>query len=143
MTQSPATVKAITFSKTGDVDVIEKTDQPFPQQGPGDVILKVRATIMRPLWLAMAYLPAAVGVGRVCWCQFHRHLFQERTLPYPPPRNHRDGSRWGDCRAPHRSSCIEPPRVQGKMLRHRGQRHRRTYNNRAFKFGPIILSYRA
>jgi len=43
MSQFPATIKAITFSKTGDVDVIEKTDQPFPRQGPGDVILKVRA----------------------------------------------------------------------------------------------------
>lgn len=41
MSQFPATVKAITFSKTGDVDVIEKTEQPFPQQGPGDIILKV------------------------------------------------------------------------------------------------------
>jgi len=45
MSQFPETVKAITHSKTGDVDVIEKTDQPFPKQGPGDIILKVRATI--------------------------------------------------------------------------------------------------
>ena len=48
MSQFPATVKAITFSKIGDVDVIEKTDRPFPQQGPGDVILKVRAIIVPP-----------------------------------------------------------------------------------------------
>lgn len=50
MSQFPATVKAITYSKTGDVDVIEKTDQPFPQQGPGDVILKVRAGF----WVSLA-----------------------------------------------------------------------------------------
>jgi hypothetical protein len=48
MSQFPATVKAITFSKTGDIDVIEKTDQPFPQQNPGDVILKVCVTTIRP-----------------------------------------------------------------------------------------------
>jgi len=41
MSQFPETIKAITYSKTGNVDVIEKTDQPFPKQGPGDVILKV------------------------------------------------------------------------------------------------------
>jgi hypothetical protein len=45
MSQFPSTVKAITFSKTGDVNVIEKTEQPFPQQGPGDVILKVNSLL--------------------------------------------------------------------------------------------------
>ena len=49
MSQFPETVKAITFSKTGDVDVIEKTDQPFPKQGPGDVILKARAVAIYPV----------------------------------------------------------------------------------------------
>lgn len=43
MAQFPETVKAITYAKTGDVDVIEKTDQPFPKQDPGEVIIKVRA----------------------------------------------------------------------------------------------------
>ena len=47
MSQFPATVKAITFSKTGDVDVIERTEQPFPQQGPGDVLLKVYTCCLR------------------------------------------------------------------------------------------------
>jgi len=41
MSHFPATIKAITFSKTGGVDVIEKTERPFPQQGPKDIILKV------------------------------------------------------------------------------------------------------
>jgi len=41
MSHSPTTIKTISFSKTGDVDVIEETTQPFPKQGPGDVILKV------------------------------------------------------------------------------------------------------
>lgn len=41
MSQFPPTVKAITFAKTGGVEVIEKTELPFPQQGPGDVIVKV------------------------------------------------------------------------------------------------------
>ena len=48
MSQFPATVKAVTFSKTGDVDVIEETAKPFPKQGPRDVILKVRATTTQP-----------------------------------------------------------------------------------------------
>ena len=50
MSQFPPTVKAITFAKTGGIEVIEKTEQPFPKQGPGDVILKVCATTMRPLY---------------------------------------------------------------------------------------------
>ena len=49
--QFPKTMKAITFSKTGEVDVIEKTERPFPEQGPGDIVVKVRAPIMRlPFW---------------------------------------------------------------------------------------------
>lgn len=35
----PAAIKTATFSKTGDVGVIEKADQPFPKTGPGDDIL--------------------------------------------------------------------------------------------------------
>ena len=46
MSPFPATIKAITFSKTGEVDVLEKTELAFPQQGPGDVILKVRAYLV-------------------------------------------------------------------------------------------------
>ena len=49
MSQFPATIRAITFSKTGDINVIEETEQPFPKQGPGDVILKVHATTVYPL----------------------------------------------------------------------------------------------
>ena len=69
MSHFPATIKAITFSKTGDVDVIEKTEKPFPQRGPGDIILKVRAWIRRPPALMLNHLSRSfvtVGVGRVC-----------------------------------------------------------------------------
>ena len=67
MTQFPSTVKALTYSKTGDIDVLEKTDQPFPQQGPKDVILKVRPTSLRLLQSTTIHLFAVVDVGRVCW----------------------------------------------------------------------------
>ena len=43
MSQLPTNIKAVSFSKTGDVDVIEDTNQPFPKQGPRDVILKVQS----------------------------------------------------------------------------------------------------
>ena len=48
MSQFPATIKAVTFSRTGDVDVIEETTKPFPEQGPGDIILKVCVTTTQP-----------------------------------------------------------------------------------------------
>ena len=38
----PQTVQAITFSKHGGLEVLEKTTLPFPEQKPGDVIVKVR-----------------------------------------------------------------------------------------------------
>jgi len=38
----PPTVQSITISRTGDFDVIEKTEQPFPERTPGNVILKVK-----------------------------------------------------------------------------------------------------
>jgi len=63
MSQFPSTVKALTFSKTGDVDVLEKTDQPFPQQGPGDVILKVRLMTTRPLASTPTHRFATMDVG--------------------------------------------------------------------------------
>ncbi|KAM6498576.1 hypothetical protein JOM56_006524 [Amanita muscaria] len=37
----PATIQAITIAKTGGVEVIEKTEQPFPQVKPGDIVIKV------------------------------------------------------------------------------------------------------
>ncbi|KAF7975190.1 hypothetical protein HWV62_10248 [Athelia sp. TMB] len=38
----PSSIQAITFSKTGDYDVIEKTTQPFPNVKPGDIVVKVQ-----------------------------------------------------------------------------------------------------
>lgn len=40
----PQTIEAITIAKTGDVDVIEKTEVPFPEVAPGNVVIKVRST---------------------------------------------------------------------------------------------------
>ncbi|KAF8743674.1 hypothetical protein AX14_001206 [Amanita brunnescens Koide BX004] len=37
----PSSVEAITIAKTGDIDVIEKTTQPFPTVNPGDIVIKV------------------------------------------------------------------------------------------------------
>ena len=48
MSQFPSTVKALTFAKTGGIEVLEKTERPFPQQGPRDVILKVRPATIPP-----------------------------------------------------------------------------------------------
>jgi len=38
----PSTIHAITFAKTGGVEVIEKSELPFPQQRPGEVLVKVK-----------------------------------------------------------------------------------------------------
>ncbi|KAK2461521.1 hypothetical protein APHAL10511_005984 [Amanita phalloides] len=37
----PSYVQAITIPKTGGVDVMEKTKQPFPKVNPGDIVIKV------------------------------------------------------------------------------------------------------
>jgi len=37
----PSFVEAITIAKTGGIDVIEKTRQPFPKANPGDIVIKV------------------------------------------------------------------------------------------------------
>ncbi|RDX42967.1 NAD-P-binding protein [Lentinus brumalis] len=37
----PTTVKAIAIDKTGDIDVLEVKDLPFPKPAPGDVLIKV------------------------------------------------------------------------------------------------------
>ncbi len=38
----PETVKAIAIDKTGDVDVLEVKNVPFPKPNPGNVVIKVR-----------------------------------------------------------------------------------------------------
>ncbi|KAI0692575.1 NAD-P-binding protein [Cytidiella melzeri] len=37
----PTNIQAITFAKTGGVEVLEKTSVPFPQQKPGDIVAKI------------------------------------------------------------------------------------------------------
>ena len=37
----PSRITAIGISKTGDVDVIEKLDLPFPSPAPGQFVIKV------------------------------------------------------------------------------------------------------
>ena len=142
MSQFPETIKAITYSKTGNIDVIEKTDQPFPKQGPGDVILKVRETVGRPLRLTRAYLLVIMHVGRIRWCEFHRHLLQGWALPLPSPRNRWIGGRRSDRRTPYRPRGIESPRVQGKGLCNRSQCHRCACDIQCFNFSTdyLILS---
>ena len=85
MSQFPATVKAITFSKTGDIDVIEKTDQPFPQQGPGDVILKVRVTTIRPLRLGVTYLVVTADQVEYAGVNFIDTYFRSGLYPVALP----------------------------------------------------------
>ncbi|TFK56883.1 NAD(P)-binding protein [Heliocybe sulcata] len=41
MSSFPSTIEAITIAKTGDVDVIEKTTQPFPEISPESIVVKV------------------------------------------------------------------------------------------------------
>lgn len=38
----PSTIKAVGINKTGDVDVIEDLTLPFPEQKPGELLVKVR-----------------------------------------------------------------------------------------------------
>lgn len=38
----PERIQAITISKTGDFDVLEVTEAPFPTVEPGHVLIKVR-----------------------------------------------------------------------------------------------------
>jgi NADPH2:quinone reductase len=38
----PSRVEALSFSKTGGIDVLEKTTFPFPDVHPGDIVIKVR-----------------------------------------------------------------------------------------------------
>ena len=52
----PSKIQAVGINKTGDFDVIEKFELPFPQNGPGNVLIKVRRvaragwdTILGPL----------------------------------------------------------------------------------------------
>lgn len=37
----PSTIKAVGINKTGDVDVIEDLTLPFPEQKPGELLVKV------------------------------------------------------------------------------------------------------
>ncbi len=37
----PSKIQAIGINKTGDFDVIEKLELPFPQPAPGNVLVKV------------------------------------------------------------------------------------------------------
>lgn len=37
----PATIQALSFSKHGGVEVMEKITVPFPEQDPGSVLIKV------------------------------------------------------------------------------------------------------
>ena len=41
----PSKVAAVGISKTGDVDVIEKLDLPFPSPAPNQFIIKVRQNL--------------------------------------------------------------------------------------------------
>ena len=41
MSSFPSTIKAIGCPQNGDVDVIELLELPFPQQKPGEVLIKV------------------------------------------------------------------------------------------------------
>lgn len=41
MSSLPSTIKAIGFHKTGDIDVIEELNLPFPQQKEDEILIKV------------------------------------------------------------------------------------------------------
>ena len=103
MPQFPATINAIMSPKTGDVNVIEQTDRPFPEwHGLGSVILKTRAVAIHPVQPTMTYLFISTDVGRLCQRQLHRHLLPEQwTLARPAPYNCQIGNRWSDCHAPY------------------------------------------
>jgi len=94
--QFPATIRTIMFSKTEDIHVMEKPDQSFLTQGPGDVTLGAYVAATRILQSMVAYLFIVAGVGRVC-----SSGVDFTSLTRPTPRNCRIGSRWSDRRAPY------------------------------------------
>ena len=51
----PSKIQAVGINKTGDFDVIEKFELPFPQNGPGNVLIKVR----RVARAALGHYPGA------------------------------------------------------------------------------------
>lgn len=71
----PSKVQSITIAKTGDFDVIEKTEQPFPEQAPGHIILKVCPV------LPLDHQFFSWVLGQICRCQLHRHLFPKGIIP--------------------------------------------------------------
>ncbi|MFI7386197.1 NADP-dependent oxidoreductase [Streptomyces sp. NPDC049813] len=50
-----ATMKAITYEKYGDRDVLSLTDQPLPKVGPGEALVRVRYAAVNPVdWKVMS-----------------------------------------------------------------------------------------
>lgn len=48
-------MKAITYARYGDADVLELTDQPMPKVAPGEVLIRVRSAAVNPVdWKIMA-----------------------------------------------------------------------------------------
>ncbi|KDQ63083.1 hypothetical protein JAAARDRAFT_29081 [Jaapia argillacea MUCL 33604] len=65
----PSTIKAITIAKTGDPEVLEVTEQPFPKIEPGHVVVKIQSggvnfidTYFRKGLYPITTFPAVLGM---------------------------------------------------------------------------------
>ena len=45
----PATIQAIGMQKTGDIDVVEQLEVPFPTPKPNEILVKVRGPLAVPI----------------------------------------------------------------------------------------------
>jgi hypothetical protein len=128
----PSKIQAITFAKTGGVDVIEKTEQPFPQQLPGEILVKVIPLSS----LLFFFLTIRRFSGQVWRRQLYRHLLSLRRLPRDTPVHRRTRIVWHSRRSAQRPSHLGRRRIQKAQLFSRYQcRLLRTSN-------PFVLTNR-
>lgn len=63
----PSTIQAITFSRAGGVEVVQKQTVPFPKQRPGQLVVKVRTvvTLIRGFSPRVTFQVAWAGVNMI------------------------------------------------------------------------------
>lgn len=67
----PKSIKAIVVPKHGDVDVIELAEVPFPEQQPGEVLIKVSGLYPYYIGFGAHILTHLLGLGELRGCELH------------------------------------------------------------------------
>jgi hypothetical protein len=70
----PKTTEVIAIQQQGGLEVLEKKTLPFPEQGPKDIVVKVRVDYFH----MMHSLTPTIAPGGMGWGQHDRHLFPVR-----------------------------------------------------------------